>query len=92
MQLGVSVPADLQEKTADTLIDLILNSQNASKLSSNLARSILSHWQSDQLATEMGLSVLLEASFEIEPQKTLQTCTEFGLSKVAEVLSKRAQP
>jgi hypothetical protein len=86
------VPADLHEKTADTLIDLILNSQNASKLSSNLARSILRQWQSDQLATEMGLSVLLEASFELEPQKTLETCTGLGLGKVAEVLSTRAQP
>jgi len=85
------IPAGLQGKAADGLIDLILDSSNAPKLSSSLGRSILHHWQSDQLATESGLMVLLEASMQLEPQKTAGIFDGLGLSSVAESLRARVQ-
>lgn len=80
------IPPDLQSKTADGLVNLVLNSQNAAKLSSGLARSLLYHWQSDLLASESGLTLLVEASSQLEPQKTSEFFDGLGLNQVAAAL------
>lgn len=85
-ELVRGIPGELQGKVADSLVDLILDSSNASKLSGNLARSILRHWQSNQLATESGLATLVEASLQIEPQKTSEAFSGLGMSAIAERL------
>ena len=52
------------------LIDLTLNSKNAKKISSKLAKNILYLWQRDQLDTPKGIESLLEAAMVSEPEKT----------------------
>lgn len=92
LELARRIPLELQGKSANALIDLILNSPNAPMLSISLARSILHHWQRDQLTTESGLSILVEASLLLEPQKTSETFSGLGLGEVAEALRARVQP
>jgi len=70
----------------DKLIDLILTSKNDDKMPSQLANTLLSHWQKDVLNTQTGLTVLLEAAVLLEPEKTVAALTELQLTNVAEQL------
>lgn len=88
--MAKKIPADLQSKAADGLVDLILNSQNAAKLPSGLARSFLRHSQSDQFTSESGLSLLVEASSLLEPQKTSEFFDGLGLNQIAAALRPKA--
>jgi len=65
------IPASLWNVASEKLIDLVLNSPNASKMPSDLAKTILYYWQRDQLATEVGLQRVLEASMILDLRKQL---------------------
>ena len=74
---------------SEKLIDVILKSPNASKMPSSLAKAILLHWQRDELATEVGLQHLLEASVILEPEKAASSIEEFGLSETVVKLKEK---
>lgn len=80
------MPRSLWETTSESLIEVILNSTNATKMPSSLAKTILFYWQRDQLATEIGLQRLLEASMILEPEKTVDTLETMGLHEPAIML------
>jgi len=89
MDYGKLVEAVAVEKwgvLSDKLVDLILTSKNDDKMSSQLANSILNHWQKDSLATQAGLTALLEAAVQLEPEKTVAALTELQLTNIAEQL------
>jgi len=86
-----NIPTSLRSVASEKLIDTILNSLNASKMPSDLAKTILYHWQRDQLSTEVGLQRLLEASMILEPDKTISLMEELGLSEIALMLKKTLQ-
>jgi len=71
---------------SDKLVDLILASKNDDKMPSQLANTMLNHWQKDVLNTQTGLTVLLEAAVLLEPEKTLAALTELQLTNIAEQL------
>ena len=81
-KIARKIPRSLWKDASEKLIDLILESSNASKMPSNLAKTILYYWQRDQLATEIGLQRLLEASINLEPEKTINTLDELGLTEL----------
>ncbi len=80
------IPSSTWEVTSERLIDIVLNSKNAKKMPSGLAKTILYYWQRDQLASEIGLQRLLEASMHIDPDKTAETLKELGLQELTVLL------
>ena len=85
-RIARNIPASLWNDASEKLIDVVLNSANASKMPSDLAKTILYYWQRDQLATEIGLHRLLEASMILEPEKTMSLMGELGLSEIVAML------
>ena len=81
-----SIPAAKSKMLSDKLINFILTSKSDEKMPIRLANSILHHWQHDTLTTENGLTVLLEAAFLLEPDKTIEALNELQLTSVAEKL------
>jgi len=75
-----------REPLSNKLIDLILSSKNDEKMPSQLANTILLHWQNDILITEAGLTALLEAAILLEPDKTIEVFTQLELAVFAEQL------
>lgn len=80
------IPFSLWDEASEKLIDIVLNSPNASKMPSDLAKTILYYWQRDQLTTEVGLQRLLEASTLLEPEKTINAMEELGLAEIVVML------
>ncbi len=77
----------LREKgrnTADKLVDITLSSKNDSKMSSDLANTILHQLQQNLLTSEPGLSALLEATVLLEQEKALTVLKELQLSEIAD--------
>jgi hypothetical protein len=85
-KIARGIPASLWNIASEKLIDITLNSSNASKMPSDLAKTILYYWQRDQLATEVGLHRLLEASMILEPEKTISLMEELGLPEIVVML------
>ena len=85
-KIARKIPASLWNMASEKLIDLVLNSPNASKMPSDLAKTILYYWQRDQLATEVGLYRVLEASMILEPEKTLVLMEELGMPAIVVML------
>jgi len=85
-KIARNIPASLWNEASEKLVDIVLNSQNASKMPSDLAKTILYYWQRNQLATEGGLQHLLEASMSLEPEKTVNLMEELGLPQVVAML------
>ena len=68
---AISGTSNGRKSASKKLVDMVLESSNAEKLPSDLAKTILYYWQRDQLATEAGLQRLLEAATALEPKKTI---------------------
>jgi len=85
-KIARKIPASLMNVASEKLIDLVLNSPNASKMPSDLAKTILYYWQRDQLATEVGLQRILEVSMILEPEKTITLMEELGLPAIVVML------
>ncbi len=83
------LPSSSWEVTSEKLIDIVLNSHNANKMPSGLAKTILYYWQRDQLATEVGMQRLLEASMIVDPEKTADTLKELGFHELVTFLESR---
>jgi hypothetical protein len=83
------IPSTAWDATSEKLIDIVLNSPNSDKMPSGLAKTILYYWQRDQLATEIGLQRLLEASMVIDSEKTIGVLTELGLQEIVAVIKSR---
>ncbi len=80
------IPTSLRSPASEKLIDLILNSSNANKMPSHLAKTILYYWQRDQIATAVGLERLLEASMILEPEKATSVMEDLGLAEIVVML------
>jgi len=51
---------------------------------SQLANTILHHWQNDILISESGLTALLEAAVLLEPDKTVEAFNQLELADMVE--------
>jgi len=80
------LPAASWNAISEKLADIILNSKSGDKMPSDLAKTILYHWQKDQLATETGLQKLLKAAVMLEPEKTTKIFEELDLAQISMVL------
>lgn len=88
-KIARKIPESLWEVASERLIDIILNSPNAGKMPSSLAKTILYYWQRDQLTTEVGLERLIEAALIIEPEKTVRLMEDLGLPEVVVMMRER---
>jgi hypothetical protein len=79
-----SIPKPLKRVISDKLIDVMLEAKDGSKVPSSLAKTILSYWQRDQLASEAGLINLLQAVEYANPLKAASVLDDFGLVLVSE--------
>jgi len=85
-KIARKIPASLWDVVSEKLVDITLKSSNAGKMPSALAKTILYYWQRDQLATEVGLQRLLEASMILEPEKAISLMEELGLPEIVVML------
>lgn len=85
-KIARKIPESLWGRASEKLIDITLNSSNASKMPSDIAKTILYYWQRDQLATEVGLQRLLEASMIMEPDKAITLMEKLGLPEIVVML------
>jgi len=83
------IPSSSWDATSERLVDIVLNSPNANKMPSGLAKTILYYWQRDQLATKIGLQRLIEASMIVDPEKTIDALKELGFHELVTVLESR---
>ena len=83
-KLVEAIAVEKRRMVSDRLVDIILTSKNDEKMPSQLANTILSHWQRDIITTQAGLTALLEAAVTLEPEKTVTALTELQLTGVAE--------
>jgi len=90
-KLVETIPAAKRELLSNKLIDIILSSKNDDKMPSQLANTILHHWQNDILISESGLTALLEAATLLEPDKTTEAFSQIGLAGFAEQIKEAAK-
>ena len=77
-------------KLSDSLLDVILDSGSPDKLTAELARSLVDAARRDELASDTGLAILLEAGNLIEPEKAPATLEAQGFAELAGELRKAA--
>ena len=75
-----------RETLSNKLIDAILLSKNDEKMPSQLANTILHHWQEGTIVSEFGLTALLEAAVLLEPAKTADIFAELELANEAALI------
>jgi hypothetical protein len=83
-KLASSIPVSKWETLSSKLVDFILTSKNDEKMPSQLANTILHHWQNGTLVSEFGLAALLEAALLLEPDKTTGAFAEMELAHISE--------
>jgi hypothetical protein len=87
MHVAKKIPIETRTTVIEKLVDLVLNSKNAEKMPSGLAKTILFYWQRDQLATDVGIERLLQAATLLEPESTILFLKdELGLAEAAALL------
>ena len=89
-KLVETIPIGKREPLSNKLIDFVLSSKNDEKMPSQLANTILHHWQNDLLISESGLTALLEAAALLEPDKTMEVFTQLELTDFAEQIKETA--
>jgi len=77
-----------REKLSDILLDLILDSGNADKLTPELARPLIDAARADGLSNKTGLEILLEAGALLEPEKAAAALEAQGFAELASELKK----
>ena len=88
-RIARKIPASLLTIASEKLIDVVLNSSNADKMPSDLAKTILYYWQRDQLKTEIGMQRLLEASMLVNAEQTIATMESLGLPELVIMLKEK---
>ncbi|MBN2334551.1 hypothetical protein JXL21_03255 [Candidatus Bathyarchaeota archaeon] len=73
------VPRTMRGPLSETLIDILLEGDEGLAVTPSLAKTILHYWQRDQLDSEAGLTNLLKATFEADPETTLKVIQNFDL-------------
>ncbi|MHA1581827.1 MAG: hypothetical protein ACTSYM_04930 [Candidatus Baldrarchaeia archaeon] len=89
MEVVKKIPVDKRKNLMTPLIDILLRSNNVTKLSSSTANLILHYWQHDELTSDKGFQKLLEAAYAIEPEQTTELLSNASLNDVAEELKKQ---
>ncbi len=77
-----SIPATMRELLAERLIDVMLEAKDGSRVPSSLAKTILFYWQREQLASEAGLTNLLEAVSYADPDRAFTVMESLGLEEL----------
>jgi hypothetical protein len=76
------VPRTMRGPLSENLIDIILEGDESLSIPPSLAKTILHYWQRDQLDSEAGLTNLLKATFEADPERTLKVIDTFDLKEL----------
>jgi hypothetical protein len=88
LQATEGVDPSKREKLSDILLDLILDSGNADKLTPELARPLIDAAQGNKLWSATGLAILLEAGALLEPEKAPAALETQGFPDLATELKK----
>ncbi len=78
----LQVPKTMRGPLSENLIDILLEGDENIGVPPSLAKTILHYWQRDQLDSEAGLTNLLRATFEADPDKTLKVIDNFDLKEL----------
>ena len=85
-ELAKLIPRPVREPFAERLTDILLES-GGRDVPPHLAKFIRHYWQRNQLGSQAGLTHLIEATAETEPEKLAQVLDEFKLHAIAEAFS-----
>jgi len=69
---------------AKELAEIILSSQKAEKMPSEVAKIMLKHYCEDAMATDAGLTALLEGAKVIESERTVELLKSLNLTHLLE--------
>ena len=72
----------MREPLSENLIDILLEGKENLVVPPSLAKTILHYWQRDQLDSEAGLTNLLKATFEADPETTLKVIEDLDLKEL----------
>lgn len=89
LKIASLVPASKWEVLSNKLIDIILTSKNDDRLPSQLAKTILNHWQNNNLKSESGLATLLESAVLVELEKTQSALNELQMPDIVEQIRQK---
>jgi hypothetical protein len=81
-ELAKSIPATMRELLAERLMDVMLEAKDGSRVPSSIAKTILFYWQREQLASEAGLTNLLEAASYADPDRALTVMEGLGMEEL----------
>ena len=85
------IPVEKRGKISEKLLNYVLKSKEEKKLPSSMAKCFLSQWQTGGFDDEVGLSVLLEATALLEPEKTTEFLEQdLQLADVAKAVKEAA--
>lgn len=88
-EVAQGIPEEKLEDAWKTLVDLILRSSKANRISVEMSKAILCHWRSETLNTREGVKQLLEAAVYAEPEQAASLLSEkLMLPGLAEMLAK----
>ena len=76
------VPKTMRGPLSENLIDILLEGEEKMEVPPSLAKTILHYLQRDQLDSEAGLTNLLKATFEADPETTLKVIKNFDLEEL----------
>ena len=81
-ELVNQIPRPMRGPLSETLIDILLEGDESLTVPPSLAKTILHYMQRDQLDSEAGLTNLLKATFEANPETTLSVIDSFDLKEL----------
>lgn len=76
------IPQPMYEELSERLLDALLETKEGGNVPSSLAKALLHQAQREQLASDIGLSILLEALALADLEKVVAILDEFKLEKV----------
>ena len=78
-----NIPASLHGELSKKLMNIILEAKDKNAIPVEVAKNIIYLWRQDQLASQTGITVLLDAATTANAEATVSCLEELGLQEVA---------
>ena len=80
------VPVEKMGPLSDQLLNFILTTKNEAKMTPKLANCMLDAMQHGDTKNKIGVSVLLEAALQVEPEKTMTAIGEMQMTQLSDAI------
>jgi len=79
----IEIPKSLYEPLSKKLVAVVLDAKVHDSIPSDMAKRIIYLWRQDALATETGITTLMEAATLVNPEGTYTILSEIGAGRLA---------